>query len=106
MKDIGKLFQTHSPPHGILDEVYNNGVHLGSPSLYNEIIDRIKCDVHCFGHIHSAHGTKKINNTLFVNASNLNEKYEVCYNPIIIELNDNNEYIVSNENDHSIFVYH
>jgi Icc-related predicted phosphoesterase len=79
---------THSPAYGILDDVRHNGKHLGSPSLYDEVTNRIKPLIHCFGHIHSGHGTKFINNTCFVNASVLDEDYKLSYNPILIGIND------------------
>ena len=80
---------THSPVYGILDEINNNGIHLGSPSLYNEISERLNLMISVFGHIHSGHGTRLINNTLFINASNLDEKYQVAYNPVIVEMDEN-----------------
>lgn len=79
---------THSPAFGILDEVNNNGIHLGSPSLYNEIINRVKPLIHTTGHIHSGHGTKVIDNTLFINASSLDEKYQLVYKPILVDIYD------------------
>lgn len=77
---------THQPPHNIFDwSVYDN-IHTGSPSLYFEVVQRIKPKVHCFGHIHSGHGVKVIEDTTFVNASNLDEDYMCVYDPILIEI--------------------
>lgn len=77
---------THQPPFGIFDwSVYDNK-HTGSPSLYFEVVERIKPKIHCFGHIHSGHGIKVIENTTFVNASNLDEDYMCVYEPILIEI--------------------
>jgi len=77
---------THQPPHSIFDfSVYDN-ICTGSPSLYWEVVNRIKPKVHCFGHIHSGHGVKVIENTTFINASNLDEEYMCVYDPIIIEI--------------------
>jgi Icc-related predicted phosphoesterase len=88
---------THSPAYGVLDDVNNNDKHLGSQSLYDSIMNRVKCKISVFGHIHSGHGTKKINNTLFINASNLDENYQVAYNPIIVEIDKLGEIIVIQE---------
>ena len=80
---------THSPPRTVFDwSIYDN-IHTGSPSLYYEIINRIKPLVSAFGHIHSGHGVKVIENTTFINASNLNEEYVCEYDPIIIEIVNN-----------------
>ena len=50
---------THSPPHTIMDwSIYDN-IHTGSPSLYFEVTERIKCSLSVFGHIHSGYGIKK-----------------------------------------------
>jgi Icc-related predicted phosphoesterase len=77
---------THCPPHSIFDwSVYDN-IHTGSPSLYFEVVNRIKPKVHCFGHIHSGHGIKVIENTTFINASNLDENYMCVYDPVLIEI--------------------
>lgn len=77
---------THQPPFGIFDwSVYDNK-HTGSPSLYFEVVERIKPKVHCFGHIHSGYGVKIIENTTFINGSNLDEDYMCVYDPIIIEI--------------------
>jgi len=77
---------THQPPHSIFDwSVYDNKA-TGSPSLYWEVVERIKPKVHCFGHIHSGHGVKVIEDTTFINASNLDEQYMCVYDPVLIEI--------------------
>lgn len=77
---------THQPPHTIFDwSVYDN-INTGSPSLYWEVVERIKPKIHCFGHIHSGHGVKVIDDTTFINASNLDEEYMCVYDPVIIEI--------------------
>ena len=77
---------THCPPHTIFDwSIYDN-IHTGSPSLYFEVVDRIRPKLHCFGHIHSGHGIKVIENTTFVNASNLDEDYMCVYDPVLINI--------------------
>jgi len=75
---------THSPPYGIMD--YVNYEHQGSPSLYMEIVKRIKPKIHCFGHIHEGYGVNVIDDINFINASNLDGQYQCVNEPIIIEI--------------------
>ena len=77
---------THQPPFSLFDWSVYDHKHTGSPSLYFEVVERIKPKIHCFGHIHSGHGIKVIENTTFINASNLDEDYMCVYDPIIIEI--------------------
>ncbi len=77
---------THCPPHSIFDWSVYDKIHTGSPSLYKEVVERIKPKAHVFGHIHSGYGMKRIENTLFINASNLNDDYECVNDPIVFEI--------------------
>ena len=78
---------THGPPYGILDECrYHNGnPHQGCENLKNEVVNRIKPKIHCFGHIHEAYGEKHINNIHFINASTCNLSYYPINKPIVVE---------------------
>jgi len=76
---------THSPPFNILDYSPMCG-HKGSPSLANEITMRIKPKIHCFGHIHHSHGVVEQDGIKFVNASVLNDSYELVFEPIVVEI--------------------
>jgi Icc-related predicted phosphoesterase len=77
---------THGPPHTIFDwSIYDN-IHTGSPSLYFEVLERIKPKLHCFGHIHGGYGTKVIEGTTFMNASNLDEDYMCVNAPMTFEI--------------------
>ena len=77
---------THGPPHKILDKVARGGDNVGSPSLFDEIVGRIKPKVHVFGHIHETYGQKEYDGIKFINASNLNLGYDVTNKPIVIEI--------------------
>jgi Icc-related predicted phosphoesterase len=77
---------THSPPYSIMDFVPWDRSHEGSPSLYKEIVERIKPKVHIFGHIHEGYGIKVIEDTTFINASNLDGDYMCVNEPIFIEI--------------------
>ncbi|MFW6219891.1 MAG: metallophosphoesterase family protein [bacterium] len=85
--DDTDILITHGPPHGVLDFAsHHSQEHTGSPSLYDEVINRIKPKVHVFGHIHEEYGQKEINGIKFVNASVLNARYQMVNKPILIEI--------------------
>lgn len=70
---------THGPPYGILDTVLN-GNHVGCVDLIKKV-QLIKPKVHISGHIHEAYGRAKRGDTLFINASIMNESYELVNTP-------------------------
>lgn len=77
---------THSPPYGILDQnIYQT--HCGSYSLLAKI-QQIKPKFHVFGHIHEAHGQKKIkdNPTTFINCAHMDQFYMSKNEPVRIVL--------------------
>lgn len=87
---------THSPPHGVFDEVKRYKAQpesVGSVSLLN-VVGKIKPKLHVFGHIHSGYGHMiqewppydGKNKTIYVNASIMNEDYEPVNQPIRIEI--------------------
>jgi Icc-related predicted phosphoesterase len=79
---------THGPPRGILDAIWSqhfSGIieeNVGCPFLKMRI-DEVKPRLHVFGHIHNEQGIfKRLNdNTTFINASQLDDNYEVAYTP-------------------------
>jgi Icc-related predicted phosphoesterase len=74
---------SQSPPYGILD--FENNTNHGSLDLLQVVLN-IKPTYHLFGHIHAASGIEKSNNTIFVNASLMNEKNELVNKPILFEI--------------------
>jgi Icc-related predicted phosphoesterase len=69
------ILVTHSPPYGILDKIRDK--HVGSVYLKSQVTHIVKPLLHVFGHIHEHGGqTVVINDTTFVNASHVNERYE------------------------------
>lgn len=78
------LLITHGPAYGILDSVLND-THAGDVNLLQQI-NVIKPAVHVCGHIHEAYGRLKRSGTTFINASVLNEKYELVNPPVVFEL--------------------
>ncbi|NDW12015.1 serine/threonine protein phosphatase [Bacteroides sp. 214] len=74
---------THQPPYSVLD--FSENIHYGDPLLLQQVLT-IQPQYHLFGHIHKARGIEKIENTIFVNASLLDNNYELTNNPILLEM--------------------
>jgi Icc-related predicted phosphoesterase len=68
---------THGGPEGMLS---GDG---GCPALRRAVI-RVKPRLHCFGHVHSAYGTLPTKNSLFVNASILDEEGAPSRKPVLL----------------------
>ena len=84
-EDIDVLI-THGPPNGILDFTHYDKMHVGCPSLLEKVM-KIKPQVHVFGHIHEARGTKIVDETTFINASSVTLQYDLRYeNPPIVNV--------------------
>lgn len=64
---------THCPPFGILDIVH--GQNQGCEELFKAIY-RIRPRYHIFGHIHEGYGQSIIEDTVFINASICDERYQ------------------------------
>jgi Icc-related predicted phosphoesterase len=75
---------THGPPAGILDFTVD-GKHVGSTSLLTEINQRIKPQLHLFGHIHEGYGICRTGEVTFVNASICNPNYLPIHAPLVLE---------------------
>lgn len=80
------ILVTHGPPQDHLDV---SGPPWNTPHLGCELlrlrVDKIKPKIHVFGHIHGSSGYKFHNGTHFINASVLNERYDVVNEPITVE---------------------
>ncbi len=73
---------THSPPYRVLDKSKTGNI--GSETLLNRVKD-VKPKIHAFGHIHECPGSIQIDATLFINAVQLDRKYNVLNKPITID---------------------
>ena len=78
------LIITHGPVYGTLD-MNLEGQHVGCKDLFNKVHE-VKPKVHVCGHIHESYGSVEKSGIKFINASVLNEKYELTNKPIEIEL--------------------
>lgn len=81
--DIDVLI-THGPAKGYGD-VTKRGEAVGCEDLLERILE-VKPKYHIFGHIHEAYGTFKGEHTTFVNASVLNERYEMANEAVVVEV--------------------
>jgi Icc-related predicted phosphoesterase len=75
---------THGPVFGILDAT-TRGEHTGCKDLL-ERVEIIKPTIHICGHIHEAYGQEGKDGIKFINASLLNEKYQLVNDPVIFDL--------------------
>ena len=75
------LLITHGPPYGILDQT-ERGEKTGCKDLFKKV-KKIKPKVHAFGHIHEGYGKITKSKTTFINASNLNARYQATNPPIV-----------------------
>jgi Icc-related predicted phosphoesterase len=79
-----QILITHGPPAGILDFT-TDGRHAGSTTLLAELNQRVKPQLHLFGHIHEGYGICKIEETKFVNPSICNPDYMPIHSPLVLE---------------------
>jgi len=83
--DDTDILLLHGPPNGYGDfSVYGN-VHTGSPGLLSRI-EEVKPKLVVAGHIHSGYGVYNIGETVFINASHVDEKYRPSNNPVIVNI--------------------
>lgn len=75
---------THGPPYGILDANVK-GEHCGCPSLLSKI-QEVKPKLLICGHIHKGYGRLQKEESLYINASLLNHRYEYKNSPVVVEL--------------------
>ena len=75
---------THGPPKGILDRI-KTGEEVGCEELLKKVLE-VKPKIHAFGHIHESYGMFHQNGTVYINASNLNLRYQYANPPIEWEL--------------------
>jgi Icc-related predicted phosphoesterase len=75
---------THGPAYGKLDQVVGHTEHLGCELLAKRISET-KPKIHVCGHIHSGYGYRFFQDTHYINASVLNERYHYANKPLSIE---------------------
>lgn len=88
---------THGPAYKILDQAprdYSQTESVGCKDLL-DAIKRTRPKLHICGHIHNSHGYESKDNTLFVNASLVNEEYKLVNNPIVVDISKNTAKIIN-----------
>ena len=81
--DDTDILITHGPPFGILDKTVD-GERTGCEKLLLKVY-QTKPKLHVFGHIHEAYGQHIKDETAFLNASVLNDHYQLVHKPIVID---------------------
>ena len=74
---------THEPPLMILDK--SSGRNWGNLPLRNRVLE-VKPHYHLFGHAHESYGMAQMEATIFLNGSVLDNQYQLCHAPRLIEL--------------------
>lgn len=77
---------THGGPYGILDQTERTGDSVGSKTLRDAIVTRVRPRLHVFGHIHEAYGVERIARTTYVNAAHCDLGYRPVQEPVVITL--------------------
>jgi len=75
---------THGPMFRRLDE-NKEGQHLGCRDLFLKA-QELNLKAHIFGHIHENYGTMESQKVKFLNASVVNERYELINEPLVIDI--------------------
>jgi predicted phosphohydrolase len=81
--DVNVLI-THGPPITVLDGPQN----VGCEELFARVLNLGRLKAHIFGHVHEGYGTMPFfQGTTFVNASVVNEEYELVNQPVVLDIN-------------------
>jgi Icc-related predicted phosphoesterase len=83
--DDTHILITHGPPHGILDPGRGDA-HVGCEDLLRSITERVRPDVHIFGHCHMGYGRLERDGIVYVNAANCDERHNLSKKPQIISV--------------------
>ena len=78
----------HSPPYGILDETKHPDYlseKIGCKSLKKKI-DEVRPRYVVFGHNHGEHGVVEKDGITYINASMVDERYNLTREPIVVEI--------------------
>jgi Icc-related predicted phosphoesterase len=78
------ILVTHGPVFGVLDKTAD-GLRGGCKDLLR-VVEEVKPRLHICGHIHEAYGLCRRGGTTYINASVLNENYELTNLPVVTEI--------------------
>ena len=83
------ILVTHGPPFGFGDLLAEGSsdpnTHIGDKNLLDNIM-MIKPELNVFGHIHEGYGIYEEEYTTFINASVVDERYDLVNEPVVIEV--------------------
>lgn len=82
--DDTDVLVTHGPAREIMDQNIG-GEHCGCPNLL-ERIEEVEPILHVFGHIHTRYGTESVGRTLFVNASVVDDSYDLVRPAVCVDI--------------------
>jgi Icc-related predicted phosphoesterase len=86
LPDDLEILLSHGPPRGYTD-LTADGIHAGSTSLRDRVLELTQLRLHCCGHIHGGYGTASLpNGAIVANASLLDERYELVNAPVVVDL--------------------
>ena len=74
---------THQPPLGVLDS--SDVTYWGDAVLFKKIKD-VQPKLHLFGHVHNSYGIMKLEETVFSNASVVDEQYQLVNTPRLLSI--------------------
>lgn len=83
------ILVTHGPPAAVLDYIPRSKENVGCRLLANAVNNRERLPNlthHIFGHIHEGAGQEIKNGVRYINAAQLDERYQVAQTPIEINL--------------------
>lgn len=83
------ILVSHGPVYGKLDYVPESREYVGCMDL-KDVVEKIVPKLFVCGHIHSGRGVIPTTTTTFVNASVLDNGYDMVGDPIVIDLNVDN----------------
>jgi Icc-related predicted phosphoesterase len=78
------ILVTHGPVMDILDKTID-GRHVGCEDLLGKV-NEIRPALHICGHIHEAYGIEIKSGTQFINASVLDERYQLVNEAVVVEV--------------------
>lgn len=78
---------THGPPAGFGD-TNEHDERFGDRDLLNRVW-QVKPEIHCYGHAHHGYGQWKVNGVHFINASVLDEGYNLRNAPVEVDIDVN-----------------
>lgn len=88
--DNTDILITHGPAYGVLDEVNNPGQrensHVGCKFLLERTESLPNLKIHTFGHIHEGYGILLSDSFTSVNASILDDRYNIKNKPVVLDI--------------------